>query len=1055
VDGPTLESKYKEVKTALCEYCFAVYSLEQVGSNPNFQRLWEQYIQISLVDFLTYVVPELVCEPKKLVGHRIGISKGKFAEAQLIHHVIRIKKICYDLFANEHGNNGISRRDSHDDVLNKIYAFYCEQEKVCRISKNQFLFLYGVINTYSLDPDELKPNNVGYEPKELTELLKILFKDLQLTKRQAYQFILDTFKNKLSAKQICSGWEVTRLMKEKDENTRVALTSKAQRLAVKISPLELLCAFSLWSRKEIILGKKKGAEEKEEAEQTKVKKQKFRSVLVSNDVTLENGLIYHTFFTNIEPQNSHEILIVFPSVHFTRKVLMDQRLKNLNITFLFADKNIVDAINFQVMDVRFMPRVGSNMQFLEYSEWINQGNQSNKRYTYQMVFGTRISLLDQQRMYSEILSRTSDKALFYAVESSSLLEGRRDIFLENPAISNLKVALIPQGINNSTYPRRKILLRCVVSNYHPNMSGRKAFEFRIMRYTLDTALKTQALSKIREKVIAVVKSPEEEIDVTLRKLYGQELLERRAPARTRNASFFHEITPDILVWCSKSYPQNNYDRPRLEAYVCEPVEEGEANNGFRKRGKAIDATKKHTTKIVDDDVLEWLEKEYPYSFVKGRQSKKDKDTAGGSLTSIQEAIIAQYTEYLKDKNIALKTFWYLYPNLSDMYSESAYTMLSEMMDTMIGQERLGNLTAETCEYMLVSQYPEESHNSIWKRFEILATLVDRAVSDGYCEDNDLRNALRQSRRVDKMFAQVRRALTKKHFTKAEMQQAYQYCVNKLAAGEHEYLGVLIRLMTGLENSVVCALRWCDLLYQEEYDVCSFVITRQIASDGSITGFHASEDYICFPIPKQLKEIIMQYKSSRRRVASQATILDSALKPDCKYKAITPTVLKKLSRDMITGIGINERKVILPDADVGYRETDLNKYQGDIIRENFRYWAVQSGRLNADELSYLLRTKANTTLGCFYCDFLNEASQLIMHMKLSRWESSVRSELLCTPKTYRISAGRKYAETISADEAYRQDILLGVTCAEDADVLVELESPYGLSSVIMIADRGEG
>lgn len=105
--------------------------------------------------------------------------------------------------------------------------------------------------------------------------------------------------------------------------------------------------------------------------------------------------------------------------------------------------------------------------------------------------------------------------------------------------------------------------------------------------------------------------------------------------------------------------------------------------------------------------------------------------------------------------------------------------------------------------------------------------------------------------------------------------------------------------------------------------------------------------------------------------------------------------------MITGIGINERKVILPDADVGYRETDLNKYQGDIIRENFRYWAVQSGRLNADELSYLLRTKANTTLGCFYCDFLNEASQLIMHMKLSRWESSVRSELLCTPKTSKL------------------------------------------------------
>ena len=516
----------------------------------------------------------------------------------------------------------------------------------------------------------------------------------------------------------------------------------------------------------------------------------------------------------------------------------------------------------------------------------------------------------------------------------------------------------------------------------------------------------------------------------------------------RNLSFSAEITPDILVWCSKTYPEQNGGRPRLEAYVCEPIIGEASAGGAKERGKAIEATKKHTTKIENGDVLDWLENQYPYSVVNRRKNSNAKRDTDALPTSVRDEIILRYSEYLLDKNIALKTFWYLYPNLSDAYSQSAYQMLSEMMQTAIGQQRLENFTAEICECLLITEYPTLSHNQLWKRFEILSTAIDQAVKNGYCANNDLRIALSQTKRSDKLFAQVRRALAKKHFTKIEMQRAYRFCMDKLANGEHVYLGVLIRLMTGLESGIVCAIRWCDFVYVPEYDMYSFVITRQIASDGTITGFSDSADYICFPLPEGLQNTILKYQKADDWQNKTGTIVHDAVAKGKRGDTITPKILNGYIKEMIAALGIDEKKVILPDETLGLKETDLNKYQGDFIRENFRYWATHSAKMNADELSYLLRTKATTTLGRFYCDFLNEASQLILRVKLNRWEAFLNGGTQCLPKKYMKRAHSTYQGEFAANRSCRKGVILEITPTRDADISVEIESPYGVHVEMM-------
>lgn len=76
-------------------------------------------------------------------------------------------------------------------------------------------------------------------------------------------------------------------------------------------------------------------------------------------------------------------------------------------------------------------------------------------------------------------------------------------------------------------------------------------------------------------------------------------------------------------------------------------------------------------------------------------------------------------------------------------------------------------------------------------------------------------------------------------------------------------------------------------------------------------------------------------------------------------------------------------VTIPDYQKGSKETNLSHYQGDFFRENFKYWAQELCKFTTDELAYHVGNIPATTFGKFYCDFLNDVSQLTLYVKLQR------------------------------------------------------------------------
>lgn len=990
----------------------------------------------SYIDFLTYVVPGIACDPQQTVDlfHK---EYPENSDIELTHHIIQIRFLLYRLREFSFVDN---KPNGYDNVLDALYAAYRSCEKGTALPKALFLKLYSSINTYHLAPQTLAPHTLGFSSGDINTLMHILSGELQMTRSHQVSLIARYLIDKEQAAQIVSQNPFF-FHTSIDTNACVKLVSKALRLITKIPPLELLCAISICKRGNRV------------SEQRRTD-----GLILPNDVTLELGFVYPIFRNCIGFDPDTSILLYLPSSHFLRKLFSDNELRNRRITILLPDEQEVALVQQQVNAPEYA-NPNLNLTFMAPDEFLGMIWKSEITYDKIFLFGNHLLVHQQSSELDLLIARMSKRGDLYALLSTHVLEHSVKSFLEHDDDDPLhlqSVVLIPQGINNSTSPRRKVWIHC---NYLSPIDLDPVT--KIITYTLDTSLKTQAISPVLDAPLELRQSDFVQMQDSIRERFAKELILRRSSGRTRSMAFQHEITPDIPVWCSRTFPNGPEKNPRLEAYVCLPAPEEKTKRGYSARGSILPSTKKHTTHVSQTEVLDWLENVYPFSSVLPRYTQAELKQQGGKFplkptVQIRYEIIEQYTPILKNQNIALKTLWYLYPNLENLYTGSDYQILTQMMQTVIGQQRVCDITDTLCEALLMELYPDLSETALWRNFTILSTALEKAVSYGYCPSNPLAAALKDEKLRRKLFAQVKRQLVKKHLTETELRAAHRFITMKLQNGEYEYFGVLVRLLTGLESNIVCALRWCDLIHYPNMDVSSFVITRQASNDGkSILGFSDAEDYICYPLPSGLRSLIEQYKKQLVSCPENQPILSTLMQlaPKSSLKTINPSQLNLLTRNTLQELNIEERIIHLAYGDNEFRKINLNKYAGDFIRENFRYWATKSAQLLPDELSFLLRNRAPSTLGRFYCDFLNEASQAILSAKLSRLECLFMQT--SPPQARRTTAPRVYSHTskITPKNGYRQKVSLEITNA--AAVELQLYCPMGLRSDVCSLDEKDG
>jgi len=515
-------------------------------------------------------------------------------------------------------------------------------------------------------------------------------------------------------------------------------------------------------------------------------------------------------------------------------------------------------------------------------------------------------------------------------------------------------------------------------------------EIQIYSYTLKNERNKQTLFLNNIEPVIIRHFEVDTLSKSIRKLYNDSLLDlkRKLPVKTRNKSYTYEFTPEIIIHYSVTY-ENDNSKPRIEAYICEPDD-----NSMH----MIKESRKHTTKIANDSIIDWLNNSYPFSTVapRGKEQKEYVD--------IRQIIIGKYSGYLsKQKNISLKTLWYIYPNLADNFDSEDYSLLHEMMNTDIGYVGVCDVNTEIMETMIVTFYPNDNKDQLLKRLQIIGNLLEQAVREEYILNNPVIDSLDDYRKKDRLFAQVRNALAKKHLTSDEQKKCYFIVKKKIDSGQFEYLGVYMRLLTGLSSNILCAIRWKDINVVKDYNFAEIIVTKQLTNDGKVMrGFTGIDEYLCFPCVDEirgelcsLKHILLQYVADKTSLSDKPIIgtKEILLGKDKKHSFYPPKNLEILSRELLASIGIQEHIIIVPDNDKGTKETNLNHYGGDFFRENFRYWIMSYSKMTEDESAYLLGNKRITTFGRYYCDYINDTSKLVLRTKLQRLSSMMHSPLI--------------------------------------------------------------
>lgn len=703
----------------------------------------------------------------------------------------------------------------------------------------------------------------------------------------------------------------------------------------------------------------------------------------SNDTALENCVIYYLFFTMLRQNES--ILVVEPSPAFIKKLMEEHSYpRGLKATFAISDTNAIPIYSYGY---------GDRGKFIPLTD-IEKNLCAEGTPAHTLVFGTRYDktaeLLESLKKYENGRHTVS----IFDTDFGFFEEGLHRQLCD-AEMANRRVWLFPSDINYCTYPQRKALFS---ATFGSKTNADNLDKIRIDYYQLlKNSKKTDVAQYLRKKLLQVEMPLEGYVAKgSFRSAYErQEALTLLATARMRKVPVEMELTPEIMQYYTISVSGGRF---AVEAYVRSPKTTQE-----QKWGEVAQLTKKRTRhqteQMSDEQILSfawwWSKRVYPYEKVIQKNKK---------VRYIQEEIAKVYRSALKWQGITLKTMVYIYyPEIEKALPKIDMKRLNILVNSELGEVLLNNLSYEYVSSVVEKLYSDGQDFEAYRAMLALSKVINIAKKYGHADCNELEKLLEEDRAEKKNIRDIRNNLTKSNLTEAEMRRLYKKVINRIVRGESEYLGLLIRLLTGLESNIVCALCWKDVMKLPGFTfrgsaVYQLCVRRQARNDGrEICRFETVQSYRYVPCPQILADFLLQEMGRQVEALSlpQNALMDMpVVRRDDKMvsagtmEVFPPRKLSELGKKCIKALGIPDQVIRIPDSNNGTIESNLSEYQSDLLHSNYGHWARHLGKLDEGEISYLMGRKAEITFSVNYCDYENVISQFQLFLKQNRIASVV-------------------------------------------------------------------
>lgn len=471
------------------------------------------------------------------------------------------------------------------------------------------------------------------------------------------------------------------------------------------------------------------------------------------------------------------------------------------------------------------------------------------------------------------------------------------------------------------------------------------------------------------------------------------------------------------------------------------------------RGKALTARAERGLRAKSaNQVIDALEK-VPYS------------------KTMSEAITADIkTHYLNvGEQVTLKTLWFCLRN--ELQKNTFYD--DDTMAVLLSKgNSISNLypdrdRGDSFKKAIEEQLEEGEEVKELRLLKMVNLIISEAVNRGYLSENRILPLIPAAQsRATKRQAEVRQALTKRSFETVEEERIVKHQM-PLCVKSSIHLAPVIRLMTGIPIREVCGLLWSDFRYDDKIDIYTLSVTKFVDSNGKIIHHVVEENwekYRILPLPTLLGRILRARKNYLKKEGLDDQVLDEypIILPrenidhmSKGYKPVhcKPAAVAEKCRKAIEAAEIPEFRIVLPDRDGNDIETDINSYNGDIYRTNFRDKALNEAGFELDEMHYYLGLKKPDTFSQHYCDYTNPYVQLIMARKLDRWLSRYDSRKQADDKRSTAAGtikglgdGVPYAEI----EAVRDTAVSSEVGSEP--ITIRVESTHGFRIAISSYDE---
>lgn len=959
------------------------YLIEALRDDKNIEvrRSIESY---NLQEFLSCVAPYEVTDLKSFLD--IGDDFG-MTDSDLVLNLLIVKEFEFKSIVTSQAS------------LKGAYKTYLKKSKSLSIryiddKGGTFRRFLNCIFSYSLSSEETRIRQFGDKSCDLRirKIVEILYDGFRLSRNEAAWLCSEIINNDLTRNQVES------LLREQIKYGMLGQTSPIIRSGdgrnttdPKIAELadylfkvnlnsegyQLACGLYLYQRRSIDRRTDESGDVNIEELSNEVER--------PNDVALELSSLHQMLFQN-KRFGTNRFLIVFPSPFLVQKVIKDINLETFHVKFVMTDDGLANLTKAWVFDpkqtVKRKKLLKDHVTIEAYKNNSGEGEPygiiESCGYTDILVEDVQDCREEEYRSGILNILRTIDEncRLIVFCRDSDM---RKDMALfHDVRKENLKgVIIIPTGTVGIRQKTNIWLADFNEDRIEASTVNLDIYEFVQAKYDDQERARRLFVDYCSPYPIDYTKymSGQNPLRFFLKKSKTEVAEEKR-----RRPAHFVEFCPEIAF----KYYEFKKSTSSGTYYVVYFVD------GEKEHGRTTCYSAK-----TREEFLTWLLNEYIYRPVrvnKGTREAGDNDPTSKTYDAdeygrrgqtysywIRDVIGSQY----KDTNVSLRAFWCFNPDLktSLKLSEDEYGLLRLLVHSELGIKYLSEIDSELVNDV-ISEAEEFGDIDVTYIIRLLSMVLALAVKKGHIRYNPLSDG------EGEIFSDrgVRKALARRTFPEDKFREFFKK-LDPPGGGtiKAEDLALMIRLLTGISTAEVLALRWSDFLSFEGYSVRFHALgihKRMVPGSNQPQNHSKANCYRILPLGRHLGEIMeSKYLHEGGEDARDRFIVASDESSPLSAKRISLAFLRNFKK-----LGIPDIQIRIPKGDSGFSEVILTKYYGDLLQENFKYWAMKTAGFSEDEICFMVGTNKVTTFGKYYMDFNSEQSLLYTHAKLNRLES---------------------------------------------------------------------